>query len=416
MLLLRKGAYAYEYMGSWEKFNETKLPSPDKFYSNLNLKCISKYDYKHAQKVWNTFKIKNLGEYHDLYVQLDTLQLADIFENFRDLFLKEYELDPAYFVTTPGLALEACLKMTRVKLELLTVIDMLLMFEKGIRGGLSQATHRYATANNKYISNYDINQLSSFLMYLDANNLYGWAMCKKLPIGRYMWAINLDRYTPEFIKNYSENSNLGYLFEVDIEYPKHLHDLHSDLPFLAEKDGKLLATLRNKESYVVHISALKQALNHGLILKKVHRVIKFRQEAWLKPYIDKNTELRTNAKNELEKEFFELINNFVFGKMMESVRNHRDVKLVVTEQRRKKLVSEPNYESCKVCTEDLMATKMRKTSVLMDKPIPVGQTILDLSKTSMYEFWYDDLKPKYQDKIKLCYMDTDSFIMHIEFY
>ena len=148
----------------------------------------------------------------------------------------------------------------------------------------------------------------------------------------------------------------------------------------------------------------------------MHRVIKFRQEAWLKPYIDKNTELRTNAKNELEKEFFELINNFVFGKMMESVRNHRDVKLVVTEQRRKKLVSEPNYESRKVCTEDLMATKMRKTSVLMDKPIPVGQTILDLSKTSMYEFWYDDLKPKYQDKIKLCYMDTDSFIMHIEFY
>ena len=191
--------------------------------------------------------------------------------------------------------------MTRVKLELLTVIAMLLMFEKGIRGGLSQATHRYATENNKYISNYDINQLSSFLMYLDANNSYGWAMCKKLPIGGYMWAINLDRYTPEFIKNYSENSSLGYLFEVDIEYPKHLHELHSDLPFLAEKDGKLLATLRNKESYVVYISALKQALNHGLILKKVHRVIKFRQEAWLKPYIDKNTELKNNPKNELEK-------------------------------------------------------------------------------------------------------------------
>ena len=179
MLLLRKGVYPYEYMDSWEKCNETKLPSPDKFYSNLNLKCISKYDYKHAQKVWNTFKIKNLAEHHDLYVQLDTLQLADIFENFRDLCLKEYELDPAYFVATPGLALEACLKTTRVKLELLTDIDMLLMCEKGISGGLSQATHRYATANSKYMSNCDINQLSSFLMNLDANNLYGWAICTR---------------------------------------------------------------------------------------------------------------------------------------------------------------------------------------------------------------------------------------------
>ena len=158
-----------------------------------------------------------------------------------------------------------------------------------------------------------------------------------------MWTENLDRYTPEFIKNYDENSNLGYLFEVDIDYPKHLHELHSHLPFLPEKDNKLLATLK-KKSYVVHISALKQALNHGLVLEKIHRVIKFRREAWLEPYIDKNTELRANAKNEFEKEFFKLMNNSVFGQMMENVRNRRDVKLVATEERRKSLLFEPNYD------------------------------------------------------------------------
>ena len=299
-----------------------------------------------------------MGEYHDIYVQADTLQLAGIFDNFRNLCLKEYELDPAYVYTTPGLALEGCLKMTNVKLELLTDIDMLLTFEKIIMGGLSQATHRYAAANNKYMSNYDTRQLSSYLMYLDTNNLYGWVMCERLPTGGYTWDKNLDRYTTDFIKNYNENSNLGYLFEVHIEYPKHFHESHSDLRFLREKKDKLLATLNDKGNYVVHISTLKQALNHGLILKTIHRVIKFRQEAWLKSYIDKNTELRTNAKNEFGKNSFKLMNNVVFAKMMENVKNHREVKLIVTEQRRKTLVFEPNYDSCKLFTGDLMAIEM----------------------------------------------------------
>ena len=239
-------------------------------------------------------------------------------------------------------------------------------------------------------------------------------MSEKLPVGGYTRSNNHDRYTSEFIKNYNENSNLRYLFEVDIEYPQHLHEIHSHLPFLSEKKEKLLATLNDKENYVVHICALKPALTRRLTLKKIHRVIKFRQEGWLKPYIDKNTKLRKEAKNEFEKNFFKLMNNAVFGKMMENVRNHREVNLFVSEVRRKKLAFEPNYHSCKVFSEDLMAIEMRKTSVFMDKPIPVGQAILDISKTLMYKLWYDYLKPQYQDKVKLCYMDTDSFIFQIE--
>ena len=153
VLLLRKGVYPYEYMDSWEKFNETVLPPKKDFYSNLNLEDISDEDYKHAQKVWDVFEIKNLGEYHDLYVQSDTLLLADIFENFRNMCLNIYELDPVYFVSAPGLAWQACLKKTGVKLELITDYDMLLMIEKGIRGGICQATHRYARANNQYRAN-----------------------------------------------------------------------------------------------------------------------------------------------------------------------------------------------------------------------------------------------------------------------
>ena len=188
--------------------------------------------------------------------------------------------------------MEACLKKTNVKIELLTDIDMVLMFEKGLRGGISQAIHRYATANNKYMPNYDSQRLSSYLMYLDANNLYGWAMSKKLPLNGFLWAKNLNQYTSDFIKNYDENSDLGYLLEVDINYPKHLNELHSDLPFLPVKQNKLLTTLEDKKNYVVHISALKQALSHGLELEKVHRVIMFKQSARLKPYIDKNTKTR----------------------------------------------------------------------------------------------------------------------------
>ena len=170
-LSLRKGVYLYEYMDSWEKFNETALPPKKDFYSNLNLENISDEDYTHTHKVCDIFEIRNLGEYYDLYVQSDTLLLADIFENFRNMCLNIYELDPVYFVSAPGLAWQACLKKTGVKLELLTDYDMILMIEKGIRGGICQAIHRYAKANNKYMKNYNNNIESSYIEYLDANNL-----------------------------------------------------------------------------------------------------------------------------------------------------------------------------------------------------------------------------------------------------
>ena len=239
------------------------------------------------------------------------------------------------------------------------------MIESGIRGSICQSIHRHVEANDRYMKNYNKNVPASYLEYLDANNLYGWAMCKKLPVDNFRWTEDLDMYTQNFIKNYDENSDYGSILEVDIEYPKTLWDLHKDLPFLAERAKlrnveKLITSEDDKENYVVHISALKKALNHGLILKKVHRVIEFRQEAWMKPYIDMNTKLRTDAKSDFEKDFFKLMNNSVFGKTMENVRNHRDIKLVTNNERRNELVSEPNYHTTTHFSERLLAIEMKK--------------------------------------------------------
>ena len=180
------------------------------------------------------------------------------------------------------------------------------------------------------------------------------------------------------------------------------------------KCTKLTCTIQNKENYIIHVRALKQAINHGLKFKKVHKVIEFDQEAWLKPYIDMNTDLRKQAKNDFEKVFFKLMNNSVFGKIMENVRNHRDIKIVTMHKRRSILASEPNYHSTKYISKDLLIMEMKKTEVKMNKPIYLGQAILDLSKTLMDEFWYDYIKPNYGDKARLCYMVTDSFVINIK--
>ena len=212
------------------------------------------------------------------------------------------------------------------------------MFEKGIRGGITQAVRRYAKANNKYMGELcKPNDEISYLQYLDANNLHGWAMSEALPTHGFKWVKNVEEFTAKRITKLAKKNKHGYLIEVDVDYPEELHEKHNQLPFLPEKMEidkviKLVPNLFNKKQYVVHIRALSQALNHGLILKKVHRIIQFEQSAWLKPYIEMNTRLRKDTTNDFEKDFFKLINNSVFGKTMENIRNHKDMTLVTNEK------------------------------------------------------------------------------------
>ena len=251
-LLVRKGIYPYEYMSIRDKFTETKLPPKEAFCSNLNMSNISDEDYKHVQKVWDAFNIKNLEECHDLYLKTDVILPSNVFEAFRDTCLEHYKLDPANFYTSPGLAWKACLKKTRIKLELLTDPDMLLMFEHGIRGVITQAVHQYTKVNNKYMG--DSKEESSFLQYLDANYLYGWAMSQSLPNGGFRW-ISIE---PNEIDELARRTDKVYLLQVDVKYPKELHDSHNDLPFMCRRmkingGEKLVPNLYDKKNYVIHI-------------------------------------------------------------------------------------------------------------------------------------------------------------------
>ena len=420
-ILKQKGFYPYEYMNTEEKFNDTKLPPREAFYSKLSGRGIKEKDYNHAWNVWNTFKMKTFKEYHELYNITYVLLLADVFENFRDLCLKIYGLDPVYYFTAPGLAWDACLKITDIYLELLSDLNMLLLFEKGIRGGISIISNRYGKANNKYMrTGFNKNIPSKYLMYLDENNLYGCGMSMKLPTHGFKWLTSGEMenlYDNQIIQVWEKTP---CILEVDLEYPENLHDLHNDYPLCPErvkcKNGveKLIPNLRNKTKYPIHYKNLIQCLKLGMKLKKIHKGIKFIESDWMRPYIEMNTNLRAKAKNNFEKDFFKLMNDSVFGKTMENIRNRVNVKLVNTEEKLKKLVAKPNFRSLKIFSENLVSVHMKKTSLTMNKPVYLGMCILDLSKTIMYDFHYNYIKPKYGDKAKLLFTDTDSLMYEIE--
>ena len=416
-LVSRKGVYPYEFMDDFEKFKKQSLPKKTSFFSRLKQEKISDEDFDHAQRVWKECKLKNMGDFHDLYLKTDVLLLADVMENFRKLCEKHYELDPAHFFTIPGMAWDAMLKITGIELELLKdgQIEMLLMIEKGIRGGISNAFKRYAKANNKFMKNFDPELKSSFIVYLDANNLYGWAMSKPLPVGGFEW---MSEKELENWEEFVEEKGVGCILEVDLEYPAELHDFHNDFPLAPEKMilgkvEKLTQNLRDKEKMVLHGKNLQLYLSLGMKLKLIRRGLKFQEKDFMKNYIDKNTFLRSQAKNDFEKALFKLMNNSVFGKTMENVRNRVSIELVKDAERAAKLVNKPNFEELKIFDEFLIAVKMRKTKVWMNKPVYVGMSILDLSKTLMFSFQYEYVKKKWE-KAEVLYSDTDSLVLKIE--
>ena len=264
------------------------------------------------------------------------LLLADIFENFRKTAMATYGLDPAHYLNLPSYSWDALLKSTEVSLELITDPDMYLFIEKGLRGGISMVSHRHAIANNPQMQNYNPEQPTSFLQYLDANSLYGWAMSQPMPTGGFQWV----NYTDQILETPADADH-GFILEVDLAYPPALHADHNDYPLAPEKmtvskdqmspyqkmliDGlgvsfisceKLVPNLMNKSRYVVHYRNLQLYLSLGLKLTKVHKVLQFKQSPWMAPYIAKNTKLRTAATNDFEKDFYKLMNNAVSSSLL----------------------------------------------------------------------------------------------------
>ena len=269
----------------------------------------------------------------------DVCLLADVFESYRKETLKTFALDPVHYISAPGMTWDAFLKFSKVEIDLLADKEMFNMINDGKRGGISCAFNKYCKANNKYLEDYNLNKPSNYIIYLDATNLYGWAMSQKLPL-RDFKMFHIKETKQEKWKNILLNTEIdsqyGYFAEVDLDYPIELHDLHNDYPLAPEKltkdkQTKLIPNLYNKKNYICHYRNLQYYVNHGLQLKHIHRVIKFRQECFLKEYIYLNTELRKHAKSEFEKDFRKLCNNGNFGKSIENVFKKRDIRLVTTD-------------------------------------------------------------------------------------
>ena len=438
-LLLRKGVYPYEFMDSWERFEAAQLPPKEAFYSKLSDEHISDSDYAHAQQVWKTFECRTLGDYTDLYSRTDVLLLADVFENFRKMCQKQYGLDPAHYYTSPGLSWDALLKKTRVELELLTDYDQHLFIEKGMRGGISMVSKRHARANNPAVEGYDPEKSNSHILYLDANNLYGWAMSQPLPTGGFQWVEDCDRLA-DSVKNLPADGAEGYILEVDLEYPQGLHDEHNSYPLAPERMvvqkewmsdyqqellgvgvaptevEKLVPNLRDKERYVLHYRNLQLYLSLGMRVKKVHRALRFEQSPWMELYIRMNTELRKVATSDFEKDLYKLMNNAVFGKTMENLRRRVNVKLVRAheEDKLRRLIASPSFARANIFDNDLAAVQMHKSRLVLNRPVYVGMSVLDLSKSLMYDFYYNQMKAQYGDRVELLYTDTDSLLLEIQ--
>ena len=438
-LLRQKGIFPYDFYDKFDKINYDGLPPIEEFYNKLNECSVEKSDYLRAQLVYELNKCNNFGDYLSLYLKCDVLLLADVFEAFRKMCLQNYKLDPCHYLTSPGLSWDAMLRMTEAKIECFQEgqEDMLEMIESSMRGGISMVSNRYAKANNKYMKEYDKNIESSYIMYLDANNLYGWAMSQYLPTGNYKWE-NANEWNEYKIMRSKDDSKTGYIFDVDLEVPKDLHDYFNDYPLapesrlgeysenmkrkyriLNEKDPvsivkKLIPNLYDKTNYVVHYRNLKLYLFLGLKLKKINRVLSFDQKPFLDKYIQFNTKQRAQCKTDFEKDFFKLMNNSVFGKTMENVSKRIEVKLMTEEKKFVKQCSMSNFKDFRIFSEGLAAVQMNKTNITYNRPMIVGFCILELSKVLMYDFHYNTMKPTYADKMKLLFTDTDSLCYHIK--
>ena len=480
-LCFSKGHLPYEYIDSIGKLSDPCLPPASAYSSRLmGTGGLSETEYAVEQRKWVLFQMTSLRDAHDLYLKLDILLLADVLENFRQTMFQEFHLDPTWNYTLPGYAWDCLLRMGYrdeqgmshpIRLQLFDDTplqsSMLLWIEKDIRGGMCNAPRHYAYAKNPYVPSLTPEQVlpqstfvketpvqeeeSVYLMYVDANQLYSWAMTQKLPYDQFEWIAESEMSTKtavqwsEFVMNIGDDADYGAILEVDLHYPLELHESHTDYPLAPENrmvetaelsplthhiiahnqlnytpSPKLCGTLEHKTHYKVYYRNLKQYLQLGMKLTAVHKVMRFRQVAWMKSFIMHNVEKRAVCQNEFQKDLYKLQNNAVFGKTMENVRKRCKYNLIMGQQPKdleqfQKRVQSPFYKNSVLIAHNtsLLGISSQVSRLTFNKPITVGFVILDLSKTLMFEFHYNVVKKRYGNRVKLCMTDTDSLVERI---
>ena len=432
-----KGTYPYAYMSSRDKFAETQLPPIEAFHDNLKDEPLSQEDYARAQEIWSKHGMQNMQQYHDHYLLSDVLLLTDVFEHFRHTVMLDHKLDCLHFITLPSLAWAMALKYTKAELDLITDPEAYLMIENSLRGGTASISQRYASANNPYVEGYDDSEPSRYITYLDANSLYATAQSQPLPVGNFRF-LDDDEVRNFDLDSIEVDAEVGYIVECDLEYPAHLHDLHNDYPMAPEHltvtremlspyavrlldpsrpwrpSKKLVPNLMDKKNYVAHYRNLQLYTKHGLKVTKIHRVLSFKQKAWLKPWIDLCNEQRRAARSDFESDLAKLQANATFGKTLEQVRHRVNIRLIADPNKAMKAVAKPSFRQSEIVNQDLVMVRAARTKVTLNKPITVGFAILELSKCIMYSFYYDHLKARYRDRCSLLFTDTDSLCCEIQ--
>lgn len=457
-----KQYYPYEYMNDDAHIKlDLAIPTDkDLWHSTLTGEGLTDDDMRKIEQAKTTLNLKTMRQWHDFYLSIDVAGLADVFESFRRISMTQWKLEPCQFLGLPGLSFQGLLRQRlfsgKAPIDLLSDVDMYRFFEKSIRGGVCHVGKRSHTSNHPSLPNFDKTQPISQSLDLDANNLYGDSMSQKLPARNFSWLDMDSDMISEILEDileksedYWKDSDIGYTLEIDLEYPKELHDDHNDFPLAPEKltcseaelseysrklitdEGgrinmpkceKLVCHLNKREKYTVNIRTLALYRRLGMKVTKIHRGIVYEQEAWMKQWIDGNTQLRALATSEHEKDLYKLANNACFGKTMQSVRGYSDTRLTCNPTDFAKLVKKSTFHSHTEIGKQndndnkLHAIEMVRNKVSLDKCIFAGSTILDLSKTHMYASYYDSIKPMFEKgggSVKLGGTDTDSFMISI---
>nr|XP_018913796.1 PREDICTED: uncharacterized protein LOC109041820 [Bemisia tabaci] len=413
----RKQSFPYDWVTDSSKYD---LPFSERsaFYNNLTKENISEERYLHALNFYKAAGCTDMGTFSDKYLLLDTLLLTDCFLAFRNKLFSEYKIDPCHYLTLPHYAWDSMLFSTKVKIELLTEIDMVHFFLKGCRGGITNSVKKFSKASNKYVGEENVKD-EIFLALFDAVSLYSWALKQPLPAGDFRWMTQqeIDDFDLSKIDVFGD---VGFVLEVDLNYCRKIHHAHQQFPFCPEymippnsfsKHPKLLCTLYDKKKYVIHYRMLKLALKHGLILEKIHRGISFRQARILEPYIDKTIALRQAAKNDFEKTIFKFCCNSIYGRCLMNTRNRLDLTLCTDPEQYQKLVCDNFFKRSVIYDDNLAAVHRLKKYIKHSSPVQIAQCILDVSKCKIYEFYYEFLLPNFKDSLQLILQDTDSLLV-----